>query len=235
MFSSLKRFVGIESTDSTDTPVPFNNKEAGETVLDENRMPLEDRMAWRRKMVYAGIKSTMVSLGIIGKWYKFRISQVDERGHIYVIMIDVAKQFAVRPGLKIKGFIGIENLIIKTVFDHYAITIKAVYWRTNDEENIFDKMSLGIEEDPFHDTIPGVPKSRQDKIDFQPISSKEHEEFMAAIAMGMRPGPIHVGDKEYYSDIMPLKTEVDFDLSEQSISPSLQFPTQYGVTDVNKL
>jgi hypothetical protein len=230
MLSSLKRFIGLDPVEHSDPITPFN-QDPGETVLDEVRMPLEDRMAWRRKMVYAGVKSSMVTLGIIGKWYKFRISQVDERGHVYVIMIDVTKQFAVRPGLKIKGFIGIEQLIIKNIFDHYAIVVKAVYWRTNDQENVFDKMSLGIEEDAFHDTIPGVPKSRHDKIDFQPVSSEEQELFMAAVAMGMKPRTLHVGDKEYYTDIMPLRTEVDFDVSEQSVSPSLQFPTQYGLDD----
>lgn len=94
MLSTLKRIIGIE-------PAPFN-QDAGETVLDEGRMPLEDRMAWRRKMVYSGVKEVMTSFGIMGKWYKFRISQVDDRGHVYVIMIDVMKDFAVRPGSKVK-------------------------------------------------------------------------------------------------------------------------------------
>jgi hypothetical protein len=216
----------------------FKQEEAGPTQIDEVRMSLEDRKAWRRKMVYAAIRETMTFVGVVGTSYRFKLSQIDERGHIYAVMIDVKKSFTINPLSQVKGFLGIEKLIIKNVFDKYGITVTSVYWRTVEE-----KVSKIIKKTVELKSVP--PKLKDidviDDKDFGPVSAFEQEQFMQAISLGMRPKPLTIDDKEYYSDVMPFEAakkaiEIDIDLSiPGTIANSIQYPTQPGeLTSVNK-
>jgi hypothetical protein len=216
----------------------FEQRDAGPTVIDEVRMDLEDRKAWRRKMIYATIRETMTSVGVVGATYRFKLSQVDERGHIYAVMIDIKKSFTINPLSQVKGFLGIEKLIIKNVFDKYGITVTSVYWRTVEE-----KVSKIVKKTVELKSVP--PKLKDidviDDKDFGPVSAFEQEQFMQAISLGMRPKPLTIDDKEYYSDVMPFEAankaaEIDFDVTVPGIvANSIQYPTQPGeLTAKNK-
>jgi hypothetical protein len=220
MISFFKRLIA---------PLMGHQSDAGPTEIGEIRMTLDDRKVWRRKMVYSVVRKTMISLNIPGKAYKFKITQCDERGHVYAVMIDINKDFVINPLSKVKGFIGIEKIITKNVFDEYGVTIIAVYWRTIEEKPVkIRKKTVDLK------SVPVVDNIEVDDKEFSPLSVAEKEQFMQAIALGMQPKHLTVGDKEYYSDIMPFQaavaaTELDFDLSDASITREFkQFKTQPG-------
>ena len=47
------------------------------------KMNLEERMAFRREMLYEAIKVTMKACGMTASAYKFRVVRNDKRGHQY--------------------------------------------------------------------------------------------------------------------------------------------------------
>ena len=57
------------------------------------KMNLEERMAFRREMLYEAIKVTMQASGVLAASYKFRVVRNDKRGHQYSVMIDLSTDF----------------------------------------------------------------------------------------------------------------------------------------------
>lgn len=200
-------------------PSMYEQVDAGPTQIDIVKMKLDERIDWRTEMVYSSVRDTMTSIEVINNMYKCKVLQIDSRGHSFIVIVDISKDFKIGKRISIKGFAGIEEKICHTTFSKYGISVAGVFWRTDDTVNVFDKISLGQHED-FVDTVP-VPqgeKRSSPRPHFDPVLPQEQEAFMAAISAGVKPPPIRIGRKEYQSDLAPLEyvSSLDYPVFEDT-------------------
>ena len=200
----------------------FVKKKPPAAVADPNaedaqtqRMTLEERMAFRREMLYQSIRDTFLDMEVIGSMYKFKVMPVDERHHRFIVMIDVAKSFVTNRPNKTKSFAAFEHMMRTDAYKRFGILINATYWRVSETESQFEfharvtdradsaaitARSLADAKKPAgHSRIAAISGSS-----YEAISEEETRAFMQALKQGYAPPPLMVGDKEYQSDLAPL-------------------------------
>jgi hypothetical protein len=195
---------------------PRPQETQGPDSLPPRRMDLAERKAYRRELLYQSVKEAMLSLEVISSMYKFKVMNVDVRHHRFVVMIDVTQSFKIRKNNRPLTFYDLEELIKKSSFERSGIVVEGIYWRVNNTEKPFQPRKL-----PDSAPLASARKeTRNKKIDisdevqitqpltfpnaFQSISEAEHAAFMDAIKRGTTLPVLHVGDKDYQSDLTPL-------------------------------
>ncbi len=104
---------------------------------DPERMSLEERMAYRREMLYQSIRECLLQLQVISSMYKFRIMNLDARQHRFIAMIEVTNSFEAKMGGIPVGFNQIEAFIQKRTFERYNVRLESIFWRVNEVESAF--------------------------------------------------------------------------------------------------
>jgi len=202
MFSFLKKKA---------SPVAAN---AAVAAAPAQRMNLEERMAFRREMLYQSIRDTFLSMEVIGSMYKFKVMPVDERHHRFIAMIDVAKSFVTSRSHKTKSFAAMEHMMRMDAYKRFGVLIDGTYWRVSETESQFEfharvtdradstaitARSLAASKPAAQSRVADIGGPR-----YEPISEEETRAFMEALKGGYAPPPLIVGDKEYQSDLAPL-------------------------------
>lgn len=83
----------------------------------------------RREQLYAVVRDTMVRAGILSASYKFKVLALDQRGHQFLVMMDLAREY----GSETAHLSSIEGVIAQGARTRHAIAVTAVYWRINDQ------------------------------------------------------------------------------------------------------
>jgi hypothetical protein len=65
----------------------------GAGLTQPRKMNLEERMAYRREMLFEAIGLAMDRQGIAESCYRLRVSRTDKRGHAYAVMISLSNDF----------------------------------------------------------------------------------------------------------------------------------------------
>ena len=183
-----------------------------------NRMSLDERKAYRQEMLYQSIRETFLAMGVIGSMYKFKVMPVDARHHRFVAMIDVAKSFVTDKENRTKSFAALEKHMRSHTYNRYGILIAGIYWRVSETEEQFELQPRASDSAAADDF--GAIQARKKPVDslaapsgngvklareaYQPVSDDEAQAFMDALRKGVNPPAIHVGDREYKSDLAPL-------------------------------
>lgn len=179
------------------------------------RMSLDERMAFRREALYQSIRDTFLSMEVIGSMYKFKVMPMDERHHRFIAMIDVAKSFVTDKSHKTKSFAAIEQMMRVDAYKRYGVLIDGTYWRVSETESRFEFHARATDRNSakaaaLRKQALGESPSSQSRIAaiggprYEPISKEETQAFMQALQEGYAPPPLMVGDKEYQSDMAPL-------------------------------
>ena len=82
----------------------------------------------RREMLYTVVREAMIRAGVLSSTYKFKVLSLDSRGRQYLIMMDMARQYAGETARLAE----IESLIAQHAKTRYDIVVTAVYWRINE-------------------------------------------------------------------------------------------------------
>jgi hypothetical protein len=179
------------------------------------RMDLDERMAFRRERLYQSIRETFLSMEVVSHMYRFKVMPVDERHHRFIAMIDVAKSFVTGPKSKTKSFAAMEQNMRLNTYKRFGILIDGIYWRVSETEEHFERHSRAS--DPAR--APSALRSTDEddamvvldntagalsRDGYQEISQDEREAFMEALRRGAVLPAVHVGEKEYQSDLAPL-------------------------------
>ncbi|MBP7607445.1 MAG: hypothetical protein KA752_10465, partial [Giesbergeria sp.] len=67
--------------------------------------------------------------GVLSASYKFKVLALDQRGHQFLVMMDLAREH----GSESARLSSIENVITQGARTRHAIAVTAVYWRINDQ------------------------------------------------------------------------------------------------------
>ena len=207
------------------TPTPFGTEPL--TDLGARRMNLEERKQVRREMVYQSVRDHLLLLEIISGMYKFKAVGLDERQHRFMVVIDVASGFVARRGGKVMRFNEVEKFLSERTYAQYGVRIDSIYWRFHPEVNSFGRGYRASDVAPRPRPAPATatapapapqarPSALRPSSRHEPVSEAEMRAFEQAIARGVKPPPIHLGNLEYQSDLAPLE------------SPPAAGGTQYG-------
>jgi len=159
------------------------------------KMNLEERMAFRREMLYEAIKVTMQASGVLAASYKFRVVRNDKRGHQYSVMIDLSTDFMNNPEGQPARLLAVGANITRNAMARYGIVVAGVYWRVNEELQGFDKQP------PEAAAATAAPTPQTPREKYERATADELAAFEAAWQKGQE---LHVGDRIYSSDLAPL-------------------------------
>lgn len=95
------------------------------------RMTLEERMAFRRKMAVEAVRSVLASHGLPSAAYLLHVSQVDQRGHRYAIMLELRPLADMRSIDSPGEWQSLESEIIMMAAKRYRVGVDGVFWRMN--------------------------------------------------------------------------------------------------------
>lgn len=178
------------------------------------KMNLEERMAFRREMLYEAIKVTMQANGILAASYKFRVVRNDKRGHQYSVMIDLSTDFLHSRSGQPEQLVAIGSAIVRNAQARYDLGVAGVYWRVNAEMQGFakDRLAPSAESDS-PDTTPGIlsvdtepePKGMDELTLRQKYEQASADELAAFEAAWQKGQAVNVGDRIYATDLAPLE------------------------------
>jgi hypothetical protein len=180
------------------------------------RMSLDERMAYRREMLYQGIRESMLSLEVISSMYKFKVMNIDVRQHRFIIMIDVTSVFTAKKNKRALTFLEMEMFLKKNIFERFGVILEGIYWRVTASEAAFNR-KFRAGDSPQTD-VHRIAANRRNELAvdaklasqrlartaYEPISEAEKQALMEAIKKGAKLPVLHVGDREYKSDLAPL-------------------------------
>ena len=110
------------------TPAPEPEHEPA-VMQGQIRMTLEERIAFRRKMVLETVQEALLVQGLTEKRFHMSVARMDERGHQYAVMIDLFPDVSGQPEMSPQEWLNMEQRIAQLVMSRYRIKVTHVYWR----------------------------------------------------------------------------------------------------------
>ena len=167
------------------------------------KMNLEERMAFRRELLYETIRASLQSRFVAAHTYRFKVMRTDKRGHCFVIMLDMSPTFMDSPAGQRASLKETAAVIIKNAETKYGLMVGGVYWRADEtlDVSVANWAKPAVAAPRGHST----ESQRQSNIEkFEAVTAEEMAEFEAA---WQKDSAIQVGDRTYSSDMAPLMEE----------------------------
>ena len=167
------------------------------------KMNLDERMAFRRELLYETIRATLKSRFIAANTYRFKVMRTDKRGHCFVVMLDMSPTFMDSQAGERANLKETAALLIKNAETIYGLQVGGVYWRSDETLDVrvahwarpATSMPLGS----------SPASGRRDNIEkFEASISEEMAEFEIA---WQKDSAVEVGGRAYSSDLAPLMEE----------------------------
>lgn len=201
---------------------------------EQKLMSLEERMAFRREMVFGAVREVLSNHHLPPLSYKLNVARLDARGHRYAVMIDLVPQLAGRLSESPGEWQAMESQAMHIALERYRIRIANLYWRLEPSgfgsvhENALQEESparrwRALEEAAAKEaammgsTQSVVAQSVGDQDEFpdtlvearQPVFEMITEAERLAFETAMKDlatakQPVHLGSKTYQTDFMPL-------------------------------
>ena len=164
------------------------------------KMNLDERMAFRRELLYETIRVSLKSRFIAANTYRFKAMRTDKRGHCFIVMLDMSPTFMASPAGHRVLLKETAAVLIKNAETKYGLMVNGVYWR--EDETL--EVSVANWARPAASLIPAssTESQRQSNIEnFEAVTAEEIAEFEAA---WQKHNTIQVGNRTYSSDLAPL-------------------------------
>lgn len=172
---------------------------AGET--GPVKMSLEERMAFRREMLFDSVKATMESRGILSGSYKFKVVRADKRGHSFVVMVDLSTDFMDSEQGRQRALAQLGAVIGKNALARYGLGVAAVYWRVNEELRGFDPERPEAVAGTDSSALSPEAKRASNVRRYERATAQELAAFESA---WQNSSEMTIGDRTYSSDLAPL-------------------------------
>ena len=167
------------------------------------KMNLEERMAFRRDLLYEAIITSLKSRFVAANTYRFKVMRTDKRGHCFVVMLDMSPTFMDSPAGQPASLKETAALLIKNAETKYGLMVGGVYWRA--DETLDASVASWARPVTPASTGPSTVSQRQTNIEkFEEVTAEEMAEFEAAWQKG---SAVQVGARSYASDMAPLMDE----------------------------
>ncbi|QTN26583.1 hypothetical protein HZ993_14785 [Rhodoferax sp. AJA081-3] len=184
----------------------------------------------RREMLYAVVREAMIRAGVLSSTYKFKVLSLDSRGRQYLIMMDMARQYAGETSRLAE----IEGLIAQHAKARHDILVTAVYWRINEHVTAgLSRVSTPATVVPIRPPVAqkpadASPPAAPAKPPYEPLHPEEVAAFKQALASVAAPGPLSAPGEIVKSGRRNPAPPPTFDDTEFDDRPSPLSGTQYG-------
>jgi hypothetical protein len=132
----------------------------------------------QRELLYTAVREAMIRAGVLSASYKFKVLSLDPRGDQFMVMMDLAREFAGQADKLAE----MEMMIAQSAKSRYNIRVTAVYWRMN------ELVSMGRPRPHGAGQRPGVPAVAAAAVQapvasrYEPIQADEVAAFRQALA-----------------------------------------------------
>ncbi len=129
-----RRHVSVESSGlgHVDATIPLHPSDKSRvrplTSSSGNAANRKSERLERRELLYSVVREAMITAGVLSSSYKFKVLSLDSHGRQYLIMMDLARQYAGETDRLAE----IEGLIAQHAKNQYDILVTAVYWRVSE-------------------------------------------------------------------------------------------------------
>jgi hypothetical protein len=96
------------------------------------QMNLEERMAFRRELLFECLSSGLSALSIAPEVYRMKVMRTDKRGHCFMVMFDVSPRFLASERGSHEQLSAIATALTQTALSRHSLTLTGVYWRLDD-------------------------------------------------------------------------------------------------------
>lgn len=167
------------------------------------KMNLEERMAFRRELLFETIRASLNMRFIAVNTYRFRVMRTDKRGHCFVIMLDMSPTFMASLGGQHAELAETAALLTKNAQTKYGLIVGGVYWRVDETLDVsvanWARPSVPV---PLEQPGTTSEERRLANIEkYEQVSTEEMAEFEAA---WQKDRAIQIGNRTYSSDLAPL-------------------------------
>ena len=181
----------------------------------------------RRELLYAVVREAMIKAGVLSSTYKFKVLSLDSRGRQYLIMMDLARQYAGETARLAE----IEGLIAQHAKVRHDILVTAVYWRVN--EHVTAGLSRVRSVAPVTTTVMAKPSvtvapAVAPKSGYEPLHPEEVAAFKQALASVAIAKPLSAPGEIVRSGRRNPAPQPGFVDTELDDRPSPLSGTQYG-------
>ena len=111
------------------------NHETGKSRGPETmpvKMNLEERMAFRRELLFETVRASLSMRFIAPHTYRFKVIRTDKRGHCFVVMMDMSPTFMASEAGQHAPLAETAALITKNAQTKYGLIVGGVYWRVDE-------------------------------------------------------------------------------------------------------
>lgn len=164
------------------------------------KMNLDERMEFRRELLFETVTSTLDNRRIASGSYRFKVMRTDRRGHCYAIMMDMSPAFMGSAQGQHKQLAEIAALLTQNARTRYGLVVSGMYWRT--DETLDATVAAWARP-------PGTPApaTKSANMALNNIEKYEHataDQLAAFEAEWQKSNDIQIGDRTYSSDLAPL-------------------------------
>lgn len=182
------------------------NHEAGKSRGPETmpvKMNLEERMAFRRELLFETVRASLSMRFIAPHTYRFKVIRTDKRGHCFVVMMDMSPTFMASEAGQHAPLAETAALITKNAQTKYGLIVGGVYWRVDETLDVsvanWARPSVAM---PLEMTQPSAEERRLINIEkYEEVTAEEMAAFEEA---WQKDSAIQIGDRTYSSDLAPL-------------------------------
>ena len=164
------------------------------------RMNLDERMAFRRELLFESVRATLSSQHIDSRSYRFKVMHTDKRGHCYVVMLDMAPAFMANTQGQHSQLAKTAAVLTKSAMAKYGLIVGGVYWRVDET---LDTTVASWAERSVHAALDATPATA-DRADIENCGNATAEELAAFEAAWQKSHEIQLGNRTYSSDLAPL-------------------------------
>ena len=185
-------------------PVPDRTSSRGPETAPV-KMNLDERMAFRRELLFETVRSTLEDRRIMPSSYRFKVMRTDKRGHCYAVMMDMSPAFMDSPLGRHKQLTETAALLAKNAQTRYGLVVAGVYWRT--DETL--EAAVAAWARPPGSAAPAAAPEPAHAPDLAANNIEKYEratadELAAFEAAWQKSSDIQIGDRTYSSDLAPL-------------------------------
>lgn len=164
------------------------------------KMNLDERMEFRRELLFETVTSTLDNRRIASGSYRFKVMRTDRRGHCYAIMMDMSPAFMGSAQGQHKQLAEIAALLTQNARTRYGLVVSGMYWRT--DETLDAAVAAWARP-------PGTPApaTKSANMALNNIEKYEHataDQLAAFEAEWQKSNDIQIGDRTYSSGLAPL-------------------------------
>lgn len=167
------------------------------------KMNLDERMAFRRELLFESVRATLSSQYIDSRSYRFKVMRTDKRGHCYVVMLDMAPAFMATEQGQHSQLVKTAAVITKNAMAKYGLMVGGVYWRVDET---LDTTVASWAQRPSPAALDAA-RAIADPADIEKYGNATAEELAAFEAAWQKSQEIQIGNRTYSSDLAPLAEE----------------------------